>query len=302
MQEESGRMNILLAVDGSDHSLAAAHMLGDLPCFPGCHLVALMVVVPRLTSHNYYIDSVLDYTEQVLKQGNNPQVETVKLFGANPAETINQFAQDMPADLVVVGAKGLRATLGILLGGVAQQVVEYATCPVLVVRAPYTALRQVLLVTDGSPYSHLACKFLSCFALPQGTLLEVCHVRPPSQVMTSTAYAYRGMEAVDLAPMVPDMLLAQEKQEAADLAYGNQVLAESTRTLEQMGVPVARSIHLIGDAATEILAYADDYPVDLIVAGSRGLSQVQGWLLGSVSRKLVHYAPCSVLIVKGEAA
>jgi nucleotide-binding universal stress UspA family protein len=55
-----------------------------------------------------------------------------------------------------------------------------------------------------------------------------------------------------------------------------------------------------GDAATEILAYAQEQKVDLIVAGSRGLSGVSGWWLGSVSRKLVHYAPCSVLIVRGE--
>ena len=36
----------------------------------------------------------------------------------------------------------------------------------------------------------------------------------------------------------------------------------------------------------------------MVVCGSRGLSAVSGWLLGSVSRKLVHYAGCSVLIVK----
>jgi nucleotide-binding universal stress UspA family protein len=55
---------------------------------------------------------------------------------------------------------------------------------------------------------------------------------------------------------------------------------------------------LRGDAATEILNFAQNINADLIVAGSRGLSQIQGWLLGSVSRKLVHYARCSVLIAK----
>jgi nucleotide-binding universal stress UspA family protein len=40
--------------------------------------------------------------------------------------------------------------------------------------------------------------------------------------------------------------------------------------------------------------------IDLIVAGSRGLSRVRSWLLGSVSRKLVHYSGCSVLIVRGQ--
>jgi nucleotide-binding universal stress UspA family protein len=55
---------------------------------------------------------------------------------------------------------------------------------------------------------------------------------------------------------------------------------------------------LRGDAATEIIQFAKEENIDMIIAGSRGLSQTQSWLLGSVSRKLVHYAPCSVLLVK----
>jgi nucleotide-binding universal stress UspA family protein len=54
-----------------------------------------------------------------------------------------------------------------------------------------------------------------------------------------------------------------------------------------------------GDAASEIIEYVKDRAIDLVVAGSRGLSPMRAWLLGSVSRKLVHYASCSVLIVKG---
>lgn len=59
------------------------------------------------------------------------------------------------------------------------------------------------------------------------------------------------------------------------------------------------SVLLRGDAAAEIIEYAKTRQVDLIVAGSRGLGTIKGWLLGSVSRKLAHYAPCSVLIVRG---
>jgi nucleotide-binding universal stress UspA family protein len=59
------------------------------------------------------------------------------------------------------------------------------------------------------------------------------------------------------------------------------------------------SVLLRGDAATEIIHYVQEHHIDLVVAGSRGLSRVKGWLMGSVSRKLVHYAGCSVMIVKG---
>ena len=49
----------------------------------------------------------------------------------------------------------------------------------------------------------------------------------------------------------------------------------------------------------EINLYIDDHPAELILVGSRGLSGVRSWLLGSLSRKLVHNAPCSVLVVRG---
>jgi nucleotide-binding universal stress UspA family protein len=55
-----------------------------------------------------------------------------------------------------------------------------------------------------------------------------------------------------------------------------------------------------GDPANEILEHVLAQQIDLIVAGSRGLSAIQGWWWGSVSRKLVHYAACSGLFVRGQ--
>jgi nucleotide-binding universal stress UspA family protein len=75
------------------------------------------------------------------------------------------------------------------------------------------------------------------------------------------------------------------------------LLARTDRLLRQYGIP-STSLLARGDAATEILDYASKYQMDLIVAGSRGLSQFKSFLMGSVSRKLVHYANCSVLLVK----
>ncbi len=48
----------------------------------------------------------------------------------------------------------------------------------------------------------------------------------------------------------------------------------------------------------ECLKKIDEEKIDLVITGSRGLGKIQGWFLGSVSRKLAHYANCSVLIVK----
>ena len=53
-----------------------------------------------------------------------------------------------------------------------------------------------------------------------------------------------------------------------------------------------------GQAVTTIIETAADTNSDLIVMGTRGLGALKGALLGSVSRKVLHYAACSVMVVK----
>ena len=88
---------------------------------------------------------------------------------------------------------------------------------------------------------------------------------------------------------------AIEKREAKD---GQALLLRTSKLLQQKRIE-STSILTRGDAATEIIEYANVHQLDLIVAGSRGLSQLKSLLMGSVSRKLVHYSKSSVLIVKG---
>jgi nucleotide-binding universal stress UspA family protein len=53
-----------------------------------------------------------------------------------------------------------------------------------------------------------------------------------------------------------------------------------------------------GDPGKEILRYAEEETANLIVMGSRGLSDLQGLLMGSVSHKVSHLSPCSCITVK----
>jgi nucleotide-binding universal stress UspA family protein len=60
----------------------------------------------------------------------------------------------------------------------------------------------------------------------------------------------------------------------------------------------ARYIEGHGSPADVIVDEAEDNGADLIVVGTRGLHAGRRLLLGSVSTKVVHHAPCDVLVVR----
>lgn len=289
-------MNVILAVDGSEHSTAAARLLRDLPIPQGSEINVLAVLVPRNASDHANLEQALADSKAILSSA-KARVNTELLTGY-PAEQISEYAAENVPDLIVLGAKGRRATLGILLGGVVQQIVEYAEDPVLVVRAPYEGLQRILIVTDGSVHSQRAMRYLGQFPVPDLSEVHALHVLPP---MPSPALIARSWPAGSetMAPVpsyeTEEMLAKQAKDEERQ---GNVILSESVETLRDYGID-AKSVLLRGDAATEIIEYANQNEIGLIVAGSRGLSRMRKLLLGSLSRKLVHYAGCSVLIVKG---
>jgi len=291
---------ILLAYDGSKHAQAAVDLLSNLPLGNSTITCLAVMGTQKITSHEALQQSLEDAANQLRSRG--IKVDT-QLKAGNPAASINDWAQENKIDLTVVGARGLRATLGILLGGVAQQVVEYSSRPVMVVREPYRKLRRVLLVTDGSEYSKRAIAYLAPqptehkphLPLPADVELRLMYVMPPEVPPELATRAWNvGPEVMYPVPARP---LDWERIEAEEERQGKTILTESHGKLEAAGFQV-KDVLVRGDAATEIIEYAREQEIDLIVCGSRGLNPVSGWLLGSVSRKLVHYAGCSVLIVK----
>ena len=292
--------NIIVAVDGSEHSFAAVSLIRDLSIdnitCPEC-LVTVIGALNPLDSATHSVYKAPLFQAQKMLQERCFQVQTELILGY-PAEIIINYAEENRPDLIVMGAKGLRATLGILLGGVAQQVIEYAACPVMIVRAPYRPLKHILLVTDGSASSQYAAEYLAGFPLPKQAEVTIAHVLPPSPIL-EPGYMIQTWSLTD--DVIQDFPPANEEDMKARLAEeekrGKDTIEQTRSLFKRIDIPV-RTHLLRGDTATEIIHYVQQNNIDLIVAGSRGLSQMKGWLLGSVSRKLVHYANCSVLVVK----
>ena len=296
--KKTSPFHVHLAVDGSEHAMAATQLINDL-FLPRNSRVTILGVVPQgQLLYESKLRAALMQAEKLLGR-KAVETESVLLHG-HAAKRLIEYGSEHRPDLMVIGAKGLYATLKILLGGLAQQVVEQAHWPVLVTRTPYHALRRVLLATDGSQNSRSAAEYLAQFPLPPHAEIQVVHAHPLieeaatfAHQMGPVAYLTPSMPLLPVRPAAPHQMELQNQR-------GRAILAETRRILEVAGHK-SRGVILDGDPASQILAYSELRGIDLIVAGSRGLSAIEGWWWGSVSRKLVHYAHSSVLFVRTNA-
>ena len=102
--------------------------------------------------------------------------------------------------------------------------------------------------------------------------------------------------AVARLPEFPVEVETEAVLENADQFYEGQfmLLRERAGT-----APVKISYDVaVGHPAEQVPHRADAEGADLIVMGHRGQSRVQEWLLGSVAKRVLSYAPCAVLIVR----
>lgn len=287
---------ILLAVDGSEHAYAALRLIRDLPLTDNDVVDVVSVMIPRHASDYWAHETVLKRSRAEL-ESTPAKIKTEVLTG-NPAEQILERAAKHKPDLIALGAQGLRATLGFLLGGVAQQVVEHAEQPVLIAHAPYNGLRQALIGVDTSPFTSKTLDYLHRFPFPDGLRGTLLHVLPPEltpERLLQTWPVYPGEELV--VPQLSDEDRAALKRQAEEeVARGEKLLKDLAARMEGV-FPVDIALRR-GDAATELIEQAREMDADLVVTAHRGESGITRWLLGSVARKIAYHAPHAALIVK----
>jgi nucleotide-binding universal stress UspA family protein len=85
------------------------------------------------------------------------------------------------------------------------------------------------------------------------------------------------------------------------VAAATSLVGDAVRLMREAGIDADGGVHDVaaGHVAKNIVETADSLRSDLIVMGSRGLSDVQGILLGSVTHKVIQLAPIAVLVARG---
>ena len=204
--------------------------------------------------------------------------------GSPAAETV-RAAQEMQADLIVMGTHGRTGFQRWVLGSVAETVLRRAPCPVLTV-PPHAGedpdpmfFRRILCATDFSPASDAAVRYATALAAEADASLLLVHVLSREVGARPHAGLPRNGRPADFECAARAQLVRAVPPEAREWCRVRETVS-------------------CGKPAPEILRLAAEHEAGVIVMGVHGRNILDLMAFGSVTHQVVTEAACPVLTVR----
>jgi nucleotide-binding universal stress UspA family protein len=295
-------MRVLLAIDGSEPAARAARLVGQVAWPDGSAIRVLAVIqqafdpaigMPALAISPDIVEDVATAVRAEAERVTMATAHSLEAEGrlvesavkeGRPATVIVDDAREFGAHLVVVGSHGRGPAAATVLGSVSAEVAESAPCSVLIARSP--SISRLVLAYDRSEHSDAARHLIATMPGFRGLQVRVVSV----EGLAPGWYAWLAPES---GPEIQAFENAWEEDRRELAAF----VEREAKGLNDAGLVATAGVRE-GDPGAEIVASAREEKADLIVMGSRGRTGLSSIVLGSVSRKVLSHAPCSVLIVR----
>ena len=277
---------------------AEIHLVNVLPLLDLGPVTTDMPAVSRMDLEEKWVRAARDELDALARESRVTVRVTSEVTRGHPFVEIVRYARAHRIDLIVMGTHGRGAVEHMLLGSVAEKVVRKAPCPVLTVRLPEHSFR--LPGSEEAHDSRAGAPAPATAPLGMGdATMTLRRILFPTDFSDTADYARgharelagRFQASLHLLHVVADPL-------SQDWAGGVATRAEERLgELSFGGIDVERTTRA-GHVFVEIVRYAADKQIDLIVMGTHGHGPVAHLLLGSVADKVVRKAPCPVLTVR----
>jgi len=278
---------LLVPVDGSESSRNAFRQAAILAQKEKSWITVITVIPPY--DAKFDAGSVRDLVENALRQEGEKIIASIQkmadeeglliktdIFVGNPPDVIVDLSEKNGFDLIVLGRRGRTRLQRALMGGVTSRVIGLGKKDVLVVPDKMAiGWKTVLLPVDGSKRSEMALSSAIRFVKGQGgRLIAVSVVDVTEEFLSEAPAAVETMQkkAREIVEKVKEKAEAQGVE--ADAVVGE-----------------GESFRVITDTARKRKA-------DLIIMASHGRRGLRKVFMGSVTEKVIGYAPCPVLVVK----
>ena len=269
-------MKVLVAIDDRPSSQATIDAIVKMHWSEGTEITVVTVLPPvEDGGSDGEPSAIVEEMENVAVELRNSLRQCEVLFFARQGDAksvILELAEQIRADLIVVGSNCKSTLERLLLGSVCQSILNAAQCPVIVAKTPCCLAREaspgfrnILVPIDNSVFSDVAVQWLSNFQWAANTRFIVAAVADEDSDIKQVK---RSLE--------------KRARDLSKFLNTNNIMVEIA-----IGVPQ----HVIADLAKQ-------YYADLIVMGSHGNSGLKDLILGSVAHAVSHVAPCAVAIVR----
>lgn len=279
---------ILVAVDGSESSKNAFRQACRIALEDKSWLTVITTIPPY--EDLFQMPSIQQKVSMALRAEGEKIVTEIKKIAAEedtyiktlleegtPFDTIVDTAEEGNYDLIVMGRLGRKRIEKALVGSVTARVIGNSQRDVLVF--PLNAKigwNNIMLATDGSKYSLSATDKAINIAQSYGG-----EIKAVSVVDVTEEFQTEAPEAVDRL-----------------VAGAKGFVEEVKKKAETQGVRIEPLVRE-GETFKVITDLAKKFASDIIVMGSHGRTGIKRLLMGSVTEKVLGYAPCPVLVVRG---
>ena len=273
--------NLLIADSGKGHVEEMVRMLRAIPVLRQARL-NLLHVVPEQAGENFqdhWQKAAGLVAEAVQRLGLNPSEINTIIRQGDTKQTVLKVADELDADLILMGSRGLSRLQSILSNSASQYIFQLSTRPMLLVRDDLYVrhINRVMVTIDGTGVGDdalkIACELVR--EIPGGRLIGI-HI-----------------SRQDITPS------------RGGLSPADELLQKAVLRARNFGVEL-KGIHTTGDIGRGVCAAAEAEKADLLVIASqdrrplvaRALVDIDRLLGSSVSDYIRVHAPAPVLLVR----
>lgn len=279
---------ILLADSGTGHSEEMLKALMEIPGIQRARVTVLHVVPPQVSSEamtQKWEEGGKFLASAIQSLNLDPNHVTAMLRQGEPKDVVLKVADEIDADLLIMGSRGLKRLVSILENSVSQYVFQLSARPMLLVRDDIYVkkINRVMVAMDKSD-SAKECLKLAMFLLRdiKGGQLVLTHIDPN---LTGKSVLSSNAEAES------DPVLAPAIAEAKRLGIAYQCISGSGKPGEQI-------CQLVGDLKVDLLMLGSP---DRRPSIAKGLPDLDRLLGSSLSDYIRVHANCPVLLARTAA-
>lgn len=228
-------------------------------------------------------DTILDYAEEEIKNLGLQLGNRIKNCGS-AIESILEQTEKEKYDLILMGSHGKKG-IQKWLGSVSQEIINSSKISDYIAKKENNK-KKVLFTTDGTECSlSVIGEIISDIELSDKEV-HICMVNEDPNLLF--------LEGT----LDTNWLLDIQKQQ---YMYASNAIESIKKIIESRGIEVNQSTILTGIPAQEIINYAKNNEIDLIILGSRNKSKMDRFLMGSVSKRILENVVSDIWLVRCES-